>query len=331
LPIWKRDEIRDAAFILRCGSLKMFMTKTLSAFDVMRRKFGDEVRERVPLAPYTSARIGGPADALITVQSADEMAEAMQWIWEHDLPYIILGGGSNVLVSDRGFRGVVILNRAKSVRFETGGQPQVWGEAGVVIANLAKRCASKALAGLEWSAAVPGTLGGAVYGNAGAFGGDISQNLVWAELLTRNGHEKMTLDEMEYGYRTSVLKRGGKHGIILSAMLKLENSTKQEVSAKIEQFSAQRKATQPPGASMGSMFKNPEGDYAGRLIEAAGLKGARIGGAEISTVHGNFFINRGNTRAGDARALIDLTRATVKQKFGVDLELEIELIGEWNT
>ena len=305
------------------------MVNTASSVEVLRQKFGDAVQENVTLAPYTSARIGGPADVVLTVKSADELADVVQVIWEQDLPYYILGGGSNVLVSDKGFRGVVVLNRAKEVRFEMGDQPSVWCEAGVVIANLARRCASKGLGGLEWSAAVPGTVGGAVYGNAGAFGGDMTHNLVWAELLTTNGREKFTLDQMGYGYRTSILKRHEVNGIVLSALLKLKNSNSEEVSVKIEQFSERRKATQPPGASMGSMFKNPEGDHAGRLIEAAGLKGTRIGNAEISTVHGNFFINHGETKAEDVRALIALVQKTVLEKFGIDLELEVEVIGNW--
>ena len=306
------------------------MVKPTFAVDVLRQTFGDAVQENVTLAPYTSARIGGPADVLVTVKSADEFADAMQLIWQHELPYYILGGGSNVLVSDDGFRGVVVLNRAKETHFETGDQPTVWCEAGVIIANLAKRCASKGLAGLEWSATVPGTVGGAVYGNAGAFGGDMTDNLIWAEMLTKNGRERFTLEQMGYDYRTSVLKRGEIRGIVLSALLKLKNSSKEEVSVKIEQFSERRKATQPPGASMGSMFKNPTGDFAGRLIEAAGLKGTRIGNAEISTVHGNFFINHGETKAEDIRALIHLVQNTVKEKFNVHLELEVELVGDWN-
>ncbi|MCB9111809.1 MAG: UDP-N-acetylmuramate dehydrogenase [Anaerolineales bacterium] len=306
------------------------MVNTASSIETLRQKFGDAVQENVLLAPYTSARIGGPADMMLTVKTADELADAMQLIWELDLPYYILGGGSNVLVSDKGFRGVVVLDRAKEVRFELGDQPTVWCEAGVVIANLAKRCASKGLAGLEWSATVPGTIGGAVFGNAGAFGGDMTASLIWAELLTSNGREKFTLDQMGYGYRTSILKRGEINGIVLSALLKLKNSSKEEVSVKIDQFSERRKATQPPGASMGSMFKNPEGDHAGRLIEAAGLKGTRIGNAEISTVHGNFFINHGETKAEDIRALIVLVQKTVQEKFNVNLELEVELVGEWN-
>jgi UDP-N-acetylmuramate dehydrogenase len=298
--------------------------------DVLYAKLGDKVRENVSLAPYTSARIGGPADVLITAESADELARTIKLLWKLDLEYIMLGGGSNVLVSDRGVRGVVVLNRAKGVRFHTGDEPSVTAESGVIFSNLANRCAAKGLGGLEWAATVPGTIGGAVYGNAGAFGGDMTGNLIWTELLTETGREKYTPEQMGYGYRTSILKRAELDAVVLSAELRLTNSTKEEVTVKIEQFGAHRKATQPPGASMGSMFKNPNGDYAGRLIEAAGLKGARIGNAEISPLHGNFFINHTNTKAYDIRALIELVQKTVKETQGVDLELEIELIGEWN-
>ncbi|HLF74474.1 MAG TPA: UDP-N-acetylmuramate dehydrogenase [Anaerolineales bacterium] len=297
--------------------------------DMLYDKLGDNVKENVPLAPYTSARIGGPADVLITAESADDLARIIKLLKKQDLDYTILGGGSNVLVSDKGVRGVVVLNRAKGVRFHNGDEPSVTAESGVVFSNLANRCAAKGFAGLEWAATVPGTVGGAVYGNAGAFGGDIAGSLVWAELLTENGREKYSAEQMGYGYRTSILKRGELDAIVLAAELRLSNSTKEEVTVKVEQFSAHRKATQPPGASMGSMFKNPEGDYAGRLIEAAGLKGTRIGNAEISPLHGNFFINHENTKAEDIRALIQLVQQTVKEVHGIELELEIELVGEW--
>jgi UDP-N-acetylmuramate dehydrogenase len=305
------------------------MTTPAKPLDVLRLHFGDAVQENISLAPYTSARIGGHADVLVTVKSADQLAAVMQVIWSQSIRYFILGGGSNVLVSDNGVRGVVVLNRAKEVKFFNGDQPKVWCESGVVFSNLANRCASKGFSGLEWGATVPGTIGGAVYGNAGAFGGDTAGNLIWAELLTKNGREEYSVEQMGYGYRTSILKRGEVNAIVLSAALSLKNATKEEVSVKIEEFSRSRKASQPPGASMGSMFKNPEDDFAGRLIEAAGLKGIRIGNAEISTLHGNFFINHGKTKASDIRALIDLTRKTVKEKCGVELEMEIELVGDW--
>ena len=306
------------------------MVALVHPLDVLYAKLGDKVKENVSLAPYTSARIGGPADILITADSADELARTIKLLRKQEIDYIILGGGSNVLISDRGVRGVVVLNRAKGVRFHNGEQPSVTAESGAVFSNLANRCAAKGLAGLEWAATVPGTLGGAVYGNAGAFGGDMAGSLIWAELLTDNGREKLTAEQMGYGYRTSLLKRAELDGVVLCAELRLENSTREAVSATIEQFGAHRKTTQPPGASMGSMFKNPNGDYAGKLIDSAGLKGTRIGNAEISPVHGNFFINHGATRAEDVRALIELVMKTVKEKHGVDLELEVELVGEWD-
>lgn len=295
----------------------------------LRRCFGERLQENVILAPYTSARIGGPADALLIANSADELAQAAVCLWQRDVPFILLGGGSNVLVSDQGVRGVVVLNRAKAVRFEAGEAPAVWAESGVIFSNLAHRAAAQGLSGLEWAASVPGTLGGAVYGNAGAFGGDMSGNLIQAEVQTRTGREIWPVERLGYGYRTSSLKRGETQAIILSARLRLENSTKEAVEKKMQEFVERRKRTQPPGASMGSMFKNPPGDAAGRLIEAAGLKGSRIGNVEISPLHANFFVNYGQTRAADVRALIELAQKTVWEKFGVQLELEVELIGEW--
>jgi UDP-N-acetylmuramate dehydrogenase len=305
------------------------MVVAVRPIDVLYAKLGDKVKENASLAPYTSARIGGPADVLLIADTAAELARIVKLLWKQEMPFTLLGGGSNVLISDRGVRGVVVLNRAKGVKFNTGDQPSVTAESGVVFSNLANRCASKGLSGLEWAATVPGTVGGAVYGNAGAFGGDVAGDLISAELLTENGKATFTVEQMGYGYRTSILKRGEIKAIVLSAELALKNSTKEDVTVKIQQFSAHRKATQPPGASMGSMFKNPPGDYAGRLIEAAGLKGTRIGNAEISPLHGNFFINHDNTKAEDIRALIDLVQKTVKEKEGVELELEVEFVGEW--
>lgn len=310
------------------------MATLVSPIDVLYAKLGSKVKENVPLAPYTSARIGGPADIFLTADTGTELGRIVRLLWKYQLPFTLLGGGSNVLVSDRGVRGVVILNRAKGIKFhagdETHEQPSVTVESGVVFSNLANRCAARGFGGLEWAAAVPGTVGGAVYGNAGAFGGDMAGNLISTELITENGKQTLTVEQLGYGYRTSVLKRGELKAVVLSAQLALKNSTKEEATVKIQQFSAHRKATQPPGASLGSMFKNPPGDYAGRLIEASGLKGTRIGNAEVSPVHGNFFINHGNTQAADIRALIQHVQKTVKEKQGVELELEIEIIGDWS-
>ena len=306
------------------------MIMTASIVDELTARFGQQVRRGVVLAPYTSARIGGPAEVLVTVNSADELAALIPMLWQAEMPYLLLGGGSNVLVSDAGVRGVTILNRAKAVHFEPGPEPGVRAESGTVFSNLANRCATKGLSGLEWAATVPGTIGGAVYGNAGAFGGDMAHSLTHAELLTSAGREQWPVEKLAYGYRTSILKRAAVKAVVLTAELALRTATKEAVAVKIGEFSERRKTTQPPGASMGSMFKNPPGDAAGRLIEAAGLKGTRIGSAEVSPVHGNFFINHGTSKASDICALIVLVQDRVQEKFGVKLDLEVELVGDWN-
>ncbi len=305
------------------------MTMAASIVEDLTARFGQQVKRDVPLARYTSALIGGPADVLVTVNTSDDLAAVMRMLWQADAPYLLLGGGSNVLVSDAGVRGITVLNRAKAVHFQSGPEPKVRAESGAVFSNLANRCATRGLSGLEWAGTVPGTIGGAVYGNAGAFGGDMAHSLLRAELLTASGREEWPVEAMGYGYRTSVLKRGEIRAVVLAAEMALKNATKEEVAVKIGQFGERRKSTQPPGASMGSMFKNPEGDAAGRLIEAAGLKGTRIGDAEVSPVHANFFVNHGKCRASDIRALIALVQGEVRQQFGVDLELEIELVGDW--
>ncbi len=298
-------------------------------FATLREHFGEKAQQNALLAPYTSVRIGGPADLLLTISSADELAEAVTICWREAIPFHLFGGGSNVLVSDKGLRGVALLNRAKAVEFREGPEPGLRAESGVVFSNLANRAAAKGLSGLEWAATVPGTLGGAVYGNAGAFGGDMARDLLRAEVLCETGREWWPVERLAYGYRTSALKRGEVRAVVLAAELRLKNAPPEEIRTTIDQFIARRKATQPPGASMGSMFKNPPGDFAGRLIEAAGLKGKRIGNAQISPVHGNFFVNEGETSASDVRALIELAQKTVLEKFSVLLELEVELIGEW--
>jgi UDP-N-acetylmuramate dehydrogenase len=295
----------------------------------LRERFGAKAQENVILAPYTSARIGGPADLLVTLSSADELAEAVTICWREAIPFSLLGGGSNILVSDKGLRGVALLNRAKAVEFRAGPEPVLWAESGVVFSNLAHRAAVKGFSGLEWAATVPGTLGGAVYGNAGAFGGDMARDLLRADVQLETERAWWPVDVLGYDYRSSVFKRDEVRAVVLAAEFKLKNARPEEIKTTIDQFVARRKATQPPGASMGSMFKNPPGDFAGRLIEAAGLKGARVGNAQISPLHGNFFVNEGATSAKDVRTLIEMAQDTVMQKFGVQLELEVELLGEW--
>ena len=291
--------------------------------------FAEALQANVPLAPYTSARIGGPADQLLICRSGQSLRDALQTCWRNQIPFTLLGGGSNVLVSDLGIRGLVIINKAKETRLVPGQQPRAWAESGVNFGRFCHQLAEAGLSGLEWGATVPGTVGGAVYGNAGAYGGDIAGSLAFATLITPDGELTCYAGQMGYAYRSSVLKRGELKAVILAAEFNLKNDDPASIKNTIDILTTKRRASQPPGASMGSMFKNPEGDHAGRLIEACGLKGTRVGNAEISPVHGNFIVNHGNTLAADVKALIDLAREAVQQKFGISLHLEVEMIGEW--
>jgi UDP-N-acetylmuramate dehydrogenase len=297
------------------------------AIEQLRQAFPQGVEEGASLAPHTAARLGGPAEVLLTVRSGEELQRAAELIWGLGLPLRILGGGSNVLVADAGVKGVVVLNQAKAVRFE---EPGVWAESGAFFGTTARRAVEHGLAGLEWAATVPGTIGGAVVGNAGAHGGEVADALVSADLLRREqGVETWPAERLEFAYRQSWLKRNPGQAVVLSAALRLGPGDPQALKDRVAELTEYRKRTQPGGASWGSMFKNPSGDYAGRLIEAAGLKGERRGEAEISTLHANFFLNRGEARAADVWELLQLARRRVADQFGVQLELEVELVGEW--
>lgn len=313
------------------------------ALQPLREAFSERLQENAPLARYTAARVGGAADAMLVAESADDLASMVGRLWEMGTGFLILGGGSNLLVSDRGVRGVVVLNRARRVIFNTDADgPSVWAESGASFGVAARQAAARGLSGLEWAAGIPGTVGGAVVGNAGAHGGDIAGSLSMAEILHLNcaskpgaaafQREQWEVDKLAYGYRSSILKSRPGQAVVLSALLNLNRPApgkEGEIFARLDSYTAHRRRTQPPGASMGSMFKNPPGDFAGRLIEAAGLKGARSGGAEISELHANFFINNGHATASDVLTLIRKARQAVADKFGIDLELEIELVGDW--
>jgi UDP-N-acetylmuramate dehydrogenase len=293
------------------------------------------VRANEPLARYTALRIGGPADLLAVVESAQMLRQAVTVAWENGVPCRVLGGGSNVLVSDTGVRGLVVLNRARAVTFvprRQGGGETVKAESGVSFSTLAQQCVTRGLAGLEWAVGIPGTVGGAVSGNAGAWGSNVASTLVRATILEPGGMvTEWPVERFEYEYRSSTLKRQAQRAIILEAEFALQAEDRKTLKARVAEITAQRKASQPPGATCGSVFKNPPGDYAGRLIETAGLKGQRRGGAEISSLHANFIVNRGEATATDVTALIALARKAVQLQFGVALELEIELVGEWRT
>ncbi len=287
----------------------------------------EAVRRDEPLAPYTTLRVGGPADLLAAASGAEALRRAVRLAWERDAPCRVLGGGSNVLVGEAGVRGLVVLNRSGEVRFAGA---HVQAESGASLAALARRCIAQGLAGLEWAVGIPGTVGGAVVGNAGAWGGDVASVLHEAHILGPEGEvEVWPAARFEYGYRSSALKRqrGQRQAIVLRAEFALREEPRERIEQRAAEIAARRRAAQPPGATCGSIFKNPPGDYAGRLIEAAGLKGERRGGAEISAHHANFIVNRGGATAADVWALIRLARQRVRERFGVELELEIELVG----
>jgi UDP-N-acetylmuramate dehydrogenase len=317
------------------------LMRSLPDLQLLNDVFGERLQVDVPLKRFTVARIGGNADAMITADSSNDLAETAKQLWKIEAPFVILGSGSNVLVSDAGVREVVVLNRAKKIHFNTQGQPPtVWVESGANLGALARRAATNGLSGLEWAAGIPGTVGGAIYGNAGAHGADISGNLVMAEILhliqnnQGDNHEilqeQWPVERFEFEYRSSIFKRRLSREVILSAEIKLTASTIELIQAKMEEYKTMRQKSQPTGASMGSVFKNPAGDHAGRLIEAAGLKGMSCGKVEISQKHANFFINQDSASSSDYAALIRLVQQKVMVKFGVKLELEIEMLGDWS-
>lgn len=308
----------------------------LEMVNVLRERFGEALQIRMPVGKYTSARVGGSAELLLTVDSADDLLDAADMAYTLDIPYVVIGGGSNILVADAGIGGLTILNRARAYSFRhTGVNVVCTAESGVNISSLTRKCLAAGLGGLEWAIGVPGTVGGAVVGNSGAHGSNMAANLrsamIWEPGL---GVRHYTLDMMEYDYRDSVLKREQKESfarrVVLSAEIELVPEKPEILQARAEAFNTHRKNTQPGGATLGSMFKNPEHYYAGYLIEAAGLKGARIGGAHVSEKHANFFLNDEKAQAEDIRALIAEAWHTVRDDFGVELELEVELVGNWS-
>ncbi len=307
-----------------------------SQSNTLKSFFGSKLKMDEMMGRYSVMHVGGPADYLIITRDVRELEESVRFLWEKEIPFILLGGGSNTLISDAGIREVVVINKAKEVKLLENDPDtlRLWAESGASFGKLSRRTASKGWTGLEWSAGIPGTVGGAVVNNAGAFGSNVAENLEVAEILHPVGDKiqrsEWSVDQLVYDYRTSVIKTGGNPAVVLSATFRLQQSTPAEVKGRIASISKKRQGSQPQGASLGSMFKNPPGDYSGRLIEEAGLKGSREGDAEVSLVHGNFFLNRGNASAEDIAALIERVRETVKGKFGVELELEIQLIGDWD-
>lgn len=286
------------------------------------------------LANHTSFRVGGPADWMLRAKDTESLIKAVQTAQRTKLPYRIIGAGSNILVSDAGVEGILILNKASSyelIEHQHGFALVV--DAGMMLPRLAGELAKKGVAGLEWGVGIPGTIGGAIVQNAGAWGHDIKERLLSIEYMMPDNDESKTLsaDKLGLSYRHSNILDAlpEKRPIILTAWFRLDHGNPDQIAARNAEYIAQRKASQPKEPSGGSTFRNPEGDYAGRLIEAAGLKGYRIGNAAFSPKHANFIVNHGQATSEEIRQLIEMAQKTVYEKFGVELEPEIEFLGYW--
>ncbi len=302
--------------------------------------------ENEPLAKHTSWRIGGPARYYLEAINVDELRNGLQWANMRDLPIFVLGGGTNLLVREEGFPGLVIRYRAQAWHIEEHGATGVLRiAAGAPVAGTVRRVCAQGWGGLEWAEGLPGTIGGAIYGNAGCYGGDIAHVLQRAYVLVDDDVQEWSTARLDYGYRTSCLKqiRTGSGivpsgtcspriaPIVLAAELRLTQADPGTLAATMARIAAERKAKTPWGRSCGSVFKNPvvsDGTRlsAGQLIDQAGLKGARSGAAEISQRHANYIINLGGATSADVLRLIELVHTTVLRQFNVTLELEVQVI-----
>lgn len=282
--------------------------------------------EAEPMARHTTFRIGGPADLLAQPSSEEELLLAMKLAEEQDVPVTVVGNGSNLLVRDGGIRGLVLLLGERFSGVSVEGE-EIFAQAGATLAKLSAVAQRAGLAGLEFASGIPGTLGGGVAMNAGAYGGQLSDALVSASVLEDGAVRDFSREDMQMGYRTTrILKRGG---IVLSARFRLTPDAPEAIGMRMRELNARRREKQPLELpSAGSTFKRPEGYFAGALIEGAGLKGVQLGGAMVSVKHAGFVVNVGGATARDVLELIVHIRKTVRAKYGVELETEIRVLGE---
>lgn len=286
-----------------------------------------------PMRLHTTFKIGGPADAFVTPVDAASLAEAVGFCKSEGMPFYVIGNGSNLLVGDRGIRGVVfqIYHTMDEVSFEDNedGTVTVRAGAGIMLSQLAKQIADEGLTGFEFASGIPGTFGGAMTMNAGAYGGEMSHCAVSAEVMDLDGKIYcVTKEGLDLGYRTSIIQK--KAYIVLGAALVLKRGSRDEIYEKMNELNRQRREKQPlEYPSAGSTFKRPEGYFAGKLISDAGLRGFSVGGAQVSLKHGGFVINKGDATAADVLGLISAVQAKVKDEFGVDLEMEVKMLGEF--
>lgn len=302
-----------------------------------------EIAVNEPLARHTTFRIGGPAELYAVANTLGQLEQLAELAVAHAIPYTVLGGGSNILVSDAGMRGLVIANQTREWHWAVeatvatdapdGGRILVV-QSGVLLAGLARWTIKNGWGGLEWAVSVPGTVGGAVIGNAGAHGGDMAGVVTWAQVAyLGQERQRLTAADLTYTYRSSRLKeqlRSTPQPILLETGLRLTPGDATEMTARAEGYLNKRRASQPAEPSAGSIFRNPPGDYAGRLIEAAGLKGYRLGGAQISPRHANFIINTGDATAAEVVALLNLVRQRIYNMDGLTLQPEILFVGNWD-
>ena len=287
------------------------------------------VSEDEPLASRTSFGIGGPADFFVEMARPAAIEEAINGSVERGIPYMLLGAGTNLLIADAGVEGLVI--RVVNREHHVDGR-QLRAGAGLKMMRLARIAADAGLRGFEFEIGVPGTVGGAVYQNAGCWGKELREVLVEVQgFMPGNTKTTWKPADLKFDYRTSALRDGKlKGGLVVEATIQLERGDGEEAKAMMAKLTKERSETQPiKTKNCGSVFKNPPGDSAGRLVQAAGLKGAREGKAVISSLHGNFIVNEGGATAADVRRLIERVTVEVKRRFGVQLEPEVEMVGQW--
>ncbi len=297
----------------------------------IQRRIGLKTSRDEPLARFTTMRVGGPADLFTTVHNAFELRAVIRYARARELPHLVIGRGSDLVISDRGVRGLVIQVRAEGSRVEGD---RYTAESGVPMARAATETQRAGLSGLEFGLAIPGTVGGAVWANAGAHESDVAAILESARLLAADGTEAvLPAVDLALAYRDTRLKHvapGQPAEIVLDATFRLTPADPDTIKGRLDDIRRWRQAHQPLGLpSAGSVFRNPDGDSAGRLIDAAGLKGTRIGGAVVSEKHANFIVNDQKGTAADVRRLGDHVRAVVTERHGIELEYEITFVGDW--
>jgi len=293
----------------------------------LRERFGARIRAAMPLAELTSFRIGGPADLFVAVEDETELMHAKAAAYRAGVPCFCLGAGTNLLVSDRGMRGLVVRLGDGFGKIKIDDTKVVAG-AGAAFGTLVQAVVDRGLEGLEFGEGIPGTVGGGLVMNAGAFGGEIAKVVTLVHGVTEAGDAlALTRDEVKFAYRRTELPA---HFIITRVDFELARGDRAQLMARVAELKARRASRQPRGVpNAGSIFKNPPGNFAGKLLEGAGLKGTRLGGAAFSDQHANFIVNLGGAQAAEVRALIDMARNKVKEQSGVWLEPEVRLVGDW--